>query len=218
MTHSDEQRLAELLKRRRELNGRDEDEDKRVERDIVDIIYRHLYDALRPQFLARYGATVGEAHPGTRFTDLLNEFFVRVLTRFPDALARLNTAKDLRGYVAQSLTNLMRDHLGRAKHERSGNDELLACLIEERQQQLQRDCPEVEFDEVMARLAAWSQGDPRHRRLAEILQRQYVSGDDADTVQRDLGISRSAFFRLRAEAFRELRRDLQPPPARGADA
>ncbi len=88
MTTCDEQRLAQLLHQRRQQSSPDDNLTKCLDRDIVDIVYRHLYHALRPQMIARYGATVSGQRADTRFTELLNEFFVRVLDRFPDLVAR----------------------------------------------------------------------------------------------------------------------------------
>jgi DNA-directed RNA polymerase specialized sigma24 family protein len=129
VTQSDEARLAELLRQRRGLSAGETDAATRLERDIVDLVYRHLHDALRPQFLKRYGPLVDVRHASTRFTELLNEFFVKVLGRFPDALARLATARELRAYVSWAMTNLICDHLRRAQHERSGDEELLGHLV-----------------------------------------------------------------------------------------
>jgi DNA-directed RNA polymerase specialized sigma24 family protein len=206
MTTSDEERLARLLQERRQRNGHHDDETKCLERQIVEIVYRHLYEALRPQIVARYGATVGGKHASTRFTELLNEFFVRVLERFPDVLAKTRTARDLRNYVSRAMTNLMVDRCRRAKHERSDDDELLGCLADDRQQHLNRECPGLIYGEVLETLAAWAAGTRQQQRMAEVIQREFVSGDHAEAVQRDLEISKSEFYRLRSAALNELRR------------
>jgi len=208
MTTSDEQRLADLLGQRRQGGAQDDDVTKRLDREIVEIVYRHLYHALRPQMLARYGATVGEKHAGTRFTELLNEFFVRVLDRFPDLVGKMRSARDLRNYVSRAMTNLMLDRCRRAKHERSCDDELLGCLAEERQQDLNRECPGLHYEGVLEALAVWAAGTRQQRRMAEVIQREFVSGDRADAIERDLEISKSEFYRLRAAALSELRRTL----------
>lgn len=208
MTTSDEQRLADLLDQRRQGGGQDEASTGRLDREIVEIVYRHLYEALRPQMLARYGATVGQGHAGTRFTELLNEFFVRVLDRFPDLVAKLRTARDLRSYVSRAMTNLMLDRCRRAKHERSCDDELLGCLADERQQHLNRECPGLRYEAVLETLAAWTAGNKPQQRMAEVIRREFVSGDRADAIERDLEISQSEFYRLRAAALNELRKTL----------
>jgi DNA-directed RNA polymerase specialized sigma24 family protein len=190
----------------RQRNGQHDDETNRLERDIVEIVYRHLYEALRPQIVARYGATVGGKHASTRFTELLNEFFVRVLERFPDVLAKTRTARDLRNYVSRAMTNLMVDRCRRAKHERSDDDELRGCLVDDRQQHLNRECPGLIYGEVLETLTAWAGGTRQQQRMAEVIQREFVSGDHAEAVQRDLGISKSEFYRLRSAALNELRR------------
>jgi DNA-directed RNA polymerase specialized sigma24 family protein len=208
MSTSDEQRLADLLDQRRLSGGRDDALTGRLDREIVEIVYRHLYHALRPQMLARYGATVGEKHAGTRFTELLNEFFVRVLDRFPDLVAKMKSARDLRNYVSRAMTNLMLDRCRRAKHERSCDDELLGCLADERQQHLNRECPGLRYEAVLEALTAWTAGTGQRQRMAEVIQREFVSGDRPDAIERDLETSKSEFYRLRAAALNELRRTL----------
>jgi hypothetical protein len=211
MTTSDEERLAELLKQRRELNGRDDDATRRLEREILDIIYRHLYDALRPQFVVRYGATVDGRNVTMQFTTLLNEFFGHVLAQSSDPVDELLTKQSLCGYVARSLTYLMRDHFRQAKRERSRDEDFLACLIQERRHQFELEFPGLDFADVTARLAEWSEADLRHQRMAVILQRQYISGADPEVIRRGLGISKTEFYRLRSEALQELRRHLEGP-------
>ncbi|MCY2994819.1 MAG: hypothetical protein NTY19_44205 [Planctomycetota bacterium] len=209
MTQSDEDKLADLLRRRRQTSGVENNGTKRLEREIVDLVYRHLYTALRPQFFRRYGTLMDACHASTRFTEQLNEFFVKVLGRFSDTLAKLETAQDLRRYSARAMTNLLNDHFRHAKHERPCDEEMLEFLVEERQRELQQDGPELRYAEVLDQVATWDAGsDERLRRFAELIQRQYVSGDERDAIERDLGISTSEFYRLRAEAFEELHRRL----------
>lgn len=208
MTSSDEQRLAQLLDQRRHANRQDDDQTQGLDREIVDIVYRHLYQALRPQMVARYGATVSGQRADTRFTELLNEFFVRVLERFSDLVARARSARDLRNYVSRAMTNLMIDRCRRAKYERCGDDELLGCLVDERQQYLDRECPGLGYAAVLETLAAWAAGTKQQQRMAEVIQREFVSGDRAQDIERDLEISKSEFYRLRTAALSELRRTL----------
>jgi DNA-directed RNA polymerase specialized sigma24 family protein len=208
MVNGDEDRLAQLLDQQGQRAGQDEDLAKRSDAEIAEIVYRHLYQALRPQMLARYGAAVNGRYAGTRFTELLNEFFVRVLDRFPDLLARTRSARQLRSYVSRALTNLMIDRSRRATHERTCDDDLLGCLVEERQQHLNRECPGMRYEAVLDALAAWAAGSPQQQQMAEIIRREFVSGDRAEDIGRDLEISKSEFYRRRAAALAELSRTL----------
>jgi hypothetical protein len=72
-TMSDRERLIELL---RELWQAGDNAD---DLEILDIVYRNLYQELRPLLLWEFGPQVDRRHASTRFTELLNRFFAKVM-------------------------------------------------------------------------------------------------------------------------------------------
>ena len=72
-TMSDRERLIELL---RELWQAGDNAD---DLEILDIVYRNLYQELRPLLLREFGVQVDRRHASTRFTELLNRFFAKVM-------------------------------------------------------------------------------------------------------------------------------------------
>ena len=72
-TMSDRERLIELL---RELWQAGDNAD---DLEILDIVYRNLYQELRPLLLWEFGTQVDRRHASTRFTELLNRFFAKVM-------------------------------------------------------------------------------------------------------------------------------------------
>ncbi len=73
---------------------------------------------------------------------------------------------------------------------------------------MNRECPGLSYGEVLESLATWAAGTNQQQRMAEVIQREFVSGDHAQDIERDLEISKSEFYRLRAAALSELRRTL----------
>ena len=73
ITISDRERLIALL---RELWQAGEHAD---DLEILDIVYRNLYQELRPLLLWEFGTQVDRHHASMRFTELLNRFFAKVI-------------------------------------------------------------------------------------------------------------------------------------------
>ena len=209
ISQSDEQRLTELFRERRALGETADSEAKqRLDRKISEIVYQHLHDALRPLFLARYGKQVGYGSASTRFTELLNRFFTKVLDNSP-GMFRTATLHDLSNYASKSMRRLMIDHFRRAKHEQTCDDELLTRLIEEQQKKLKADCPDVSYEELVRTIDDWEKSDDECRcQMAQLLSYRYLLDTPQDRTQRDLGVSKRTYYALETKARAELRRAL----------
>jgi hypothetical protein len=51
-------------------------------------VYRNLYQELRPLLLWEFGTQVDRRHAATRFSELLNRFFAKVMRAWEQSCAR----------------------------------------------------------------------------------------------------------------------------------
>lgn len=203
-TMTDRERLIDLLRRLWQADSADE------EQEILDIVYRHLYDELRPRLLGKFGHQVGEASASTRFTELLNRFFAKVMEAFPDGMERVQTRRALSNYVSVAMQRMVYDHSKKRKREQTCDDTLLDCLIEESRQEFRRECPQVRYEAAMEVLSRWEQSrDPLWRLWATLIRYLYVLRETRDRTLRDLEMSPRKYDALKKQALEQLRREVQ---------
>jgi len=201
---SDQERLIELLLRLWQTDNADN------EQEILDIVYRHLYDELRPKLLAKFGRQVGEASASTRFTELLNRFFAKVMEAFPDGMERVRTRRALYNYVSVAMQRMVFDHSKKQKREQTCDDTLLDCLIEESRHRFQQDCPQVQYEAAMEVVRRWQQSrDPLWNQWAKLIRYLYVLRETRDRTLRDLELSPRKYDELKQQALEQLRREVQ---------
>lgn len=201
---SDRQRLIQLL---REVW---KDQPGAAEGEILDIVYRQLHQELRPRLLAEFGSQVGKQSASTRFTELLNRFFAKVMEAFPDGMERVRNRRALSGYVAQAMRRMIYQHSrSKKKRESSCDETLLDCLIDDRRSAFRQDCPDVQYESLHAALERWERSrDPLRRQWARLINYRYFLGETIDRTARDVGISNEAFYRLHQQALEQLRREV----------
>jgi len=203
-TTTDRQKLIELLRRLWSNDNAD------TEQEILDIVYRHLYEELRPMLLAKFGRQVGEASASTRFTELLNRFFAKVMEAFPENMEQLQTRRALSDYVSVSMQHLVYDHSKKGAREQTCDDTLLDCLIEESRQKFQQDCPQVQYESAIKVVRRWQQScDPLWRQWAKLIRYRYILGETQARTQRDLEVSTGKYYELEQQALEQLRREVQ---------
>jgi DNA-directed RNA polymerase specialized sigma24 family protein len=204
ITMSDRQRLIELLR------GLWHAEEAAGGPQILDIVYRQLHQELRPRLLVEFGSQVGKQSASTRFTELLNRFFAKVMGAFPDGMERVRNRRALSGYVAQALRRMIYEHSrNKNKRESSCDDTLLDCLIDDRRSAFRHDCPDVQYESLHAALDRWERSrDPLRRQWARLINYRYFLGETIDRTARDLGISNETFYCLHQQALEQLRREV----------
>lgn len=203
---SDRQRLINLL---RELWKAD---DRANDVEILDIVFRQLHRELRPLLLSEFGSQVGKNSASTRFTELLNRFFAKVLEAFPDGMERVGSRRALSGYVAQAMRRMIYEHSRNKKKRESSCDEtLLDCLIDNRRSAFNQGCPDVPYESLHDALDRWERSrDPLRRQWARLINYRYFLGESINRTARDLGISNESFYALHLQALEQLRREVQP--------
>jgi hypothetical protein len=218
----EEGRLIGLLQRRRDADPDSEDA-KKLDRDIVDLIGVELRDDLRYILLAKHGAKIDQRHASVRFTELLQQFCVKVLERCPSGLLKVQTRTELLRYVAHSLSNMVREHY-RNQQCHAGHREAIGVLAQVREHELRRDCPDIALADVLDELEKWDASErPRERLWADALRYYYMVGMPYGRIDEQLhatekmtfeklgaqlGVSRSSAKRLCHEALEELRKRL----------
>jgi len=222
---TDEDRLIELL--RRHQAG-----DQGVAGDILELVDTYFSRSLRPVVVKTFGTKVvgmpsdyrqkREANTASsqalvaqpqrreqdgqcRYTEMVNDFFVKVLDKKPDAIWKAQTAKDLRTWASVVIANQMRDFLRRKQRGQQILAEI-APLVEQKQRYFE-DRYRTTFEEFLDQLARWEAGaDSQERLLARVLRHRYVDGMTWGNIAADLAISDERLNQIRVNAEQILRK------------
>jgi RNA polymerase sigma factor (sigma-70 family) len=192
-----------------------------IEREIMPILARYLQLSLRPVMASMLGPEMSRKGKGDSrgFTVLLNNFFVKLLASGPDELWRLETARDLRMWAARVMVNLFIDHHRQKRRRQEILRDGIGPLYEIRKRHFEKSFPEG-FDKFIDMLDVkekLSELPDEERRLLEL---HYLVGmswreDREDDVRwqdegrlqetaEQLGMSKSTFFRVKANAIKRL--------------
>jgi len=215
----DVERLVELLHAQRAASGWGA-EVLEIRKQCLELVDRYLRTTLRPVLVKRFPHKGLESAPAKqelystdamfRFTDLLQDFFVQVQSKFDDPFWKKDAAIQLRDYASAVISNNIRDALRRRKRQESFDDEQLHDALEE---QLVQECEQrlkseinLELSDVLETLHQWSEStDQQLQELALVLRHSYVSGMTLEQIAADLGISLATAHRRRQEALQRLR-------------
>ena len=170
--------IAELTRRRRDLD-----------QQILTIVDRHFRDAIRPRLIKQFGSGVASRQQDAfvRYTQMVNRFFEKVLEQRHDDFWRANSVAKLRNWASEVMTNDMIDQLRRRKLGQGILDELgeLACS---RKVHFEKSCDGVSFEAALEQIERWeATGTAREQRIAKVLRRRYVDGDEPDAIALALG-------------------------------
>lgn len=230
-TMTDEDRLIELLQSHQSLSEqatvlaespapedamrRNELEPQRqkAQDDILELVETYFRRALRPVVAKVFGAGVlgqpvhGKRADGSlRYTAMVNDFFVKVLDKRPDAFWKAKTAAALRTWSSVVIANQMRDYLRRKKKGQQILHDEIAPLVEQ-QQKYYEARHRTTFEEFLDQLAAWeSSGDETLARQARAMRHHYVDGMTWGQVAEQLGITDERLTKLRQAAAEQLQK------------
>ena len=185
---------------------------KPIAEAIFELVDKYFRRELLPILTSVFGTgVVGKQLPeqrrgdqSLRYTEWMQNFFVKMLDKRPDAFWKAQTAKNLRVWSSVVIANMMRDYL---KRKRRGQKLLaeLAPLIAEKQKYFE-DRYETTFEDFLNLLAQWDASDDEKRRLmAAALRLRYVDGLTWQQIALDLGISDEQLTKIREQASRELK-------------
>ncbi len=194
---TDEDRLIHLLQQHQA-------GDHGVEGEILELVDTYFRRSLRP-VVAKVFETNVVGTPSNdgqcRYTEMVNDFFVKVLDKRPDAFWKAQTAAALRTWASVVIANQMRDTLRRQKRGQEILADILP-LIEEKRAYFQERYRET-FEELLDQLAVWEQSHDKALQLqASVLRHHYVDGMPWPDVEEQLHISKGVLDKIqkRAEA------------------
>ena len=192
---TDEDKLIELLHRHQA-------GDHSVEGEALELVDTYFRRSLRPVVAKVFGTNaVGTTgNDGQcRYTEMVNDFFVKVLDKRPDAFWKAQTAAALRTWASVVIANQMRDALNRQKLGKQILADIMP-LIEQRRTYFQERYRKS-FEEFLDRLASWESSSDKSLQLRAVaLRHRYVDGMTWRDIALQLGLSDEALTKIRNQA------------------
>lgn len=235
---NDATRLAALLTRQRDATfelavARDATERERLACEIkqtrnkcLELVDRYFRQTLRPVLARRFpGKGIQTAPPKDRihsndapfrYTKLINDFFVQVLSNLDDPFWEKDSAIELRNYASTVISRDVLDALRRRRkvkpltedQVRTSYEDQLAAEVE---RSFRAERFGLDLVDVLEIVDQWQRsGDERQRKMAVLLQHKYVADMTMEQVANDLRISLSTAYRYHERAIASLRETLCP--------
>jgi len=200
----DEDRIVTLLDSIHALPPGPDVRRKDLENEMFTLVDSHFREALKPSLVAKFGAAAGE-RGAARYTAMMNDFFVKVLAKRPDAFWRAKSATELRKWASVVDSNQIRDYLRREKRYQNAAD-ALAPLVEEREGFFKQKTG-MNFDsEILERIdALCRETDPSQRMRGWVLRHRFVDAMTRDQIADQLNVSVHAVRKALDEGVLALR-------------
>ena len=190
-----------------ELLARFESTKKRIdakEDEIIILVDKYFREALRPILLKKFGKVVGSHADGTvRYTQMVKDFFIKVLEHRHEPFWKAKTARNLRNWSSRVMTNQIIDHLRRKKLAPQPRDDL-ATFADHRQTHFEK-YNDVRFEQALFTIQQWLSGSEEEQLMAKVLRHRYVDGMDYDEIAEHLEIDKKRLYRIAEEAKKALR-------------
>ena len=205
---TDEDKLIELLQQYRTGDAQAGDA-------IFEMVDKYFRRELLPILTKVFGAEVRgkpldnerRADHSLRYTEWMQNFFVKVLDKRPDAFWKAQTARDLRVWSSVVIANMMRDHLRRRKRGQAVLAEIAPLVVEK--QTYFEDRYETRFEDFLELLTQQEASDDEELKLmSAALRLRYVDGVTWKQIAQDLAISDERLTKIRQQAERELKKKL----------
>jgi DNA-directed RNA polymerase specialized sigma24 family protein len=220
--YDDANRLANLLEKQREATIAVRHTLRNECLELVDCYFRQT---LRPVLAGRFpgkglqsapvNETVHSNDAMFRYTELMNDFFVQVLSRFDDPFWQKHSAIELRNYASISISNRgVRDVLRRRKKQqpltdeqvKDSFDELLAADIESRFTEAGL---EIDPADTLEILEHWrNSANDELQKSAMLLRHQFISGMTMQQIADDMDAPLTTVYRWRTQAVAAMRKAL----------
>ena len=229
----DATRLAELLSQHREATiaisqTRDPAKQellaaqvKKVRAECLTLVEHYFRQTLRPVLAKRFPGKGLQSAPAKqqlhsndamfRYTELVNDFFVQVLSKVDDPFWKKDSAIELRNYASIVISNRgIRDALRRRKKQQPLDEELHDSLEDhlagEVEQRVIAAGITIDAADVLDRLDQWEQSSDEHlQKLAMLMRHKYVADMTMQQIADDLKTSQPTAYRWHAEALQKLR-------------
>lgn len=230
----DAYRLAQLLKEQRELVMRTHGEGQLYQTDesariaeirseCVALVDRYFREVLQPILINRFpGKLTREKCLGSekaplgavvQFTQLLNDFFIQVLSTDNDPFWRKTTAVELRNYASIAISNRgVRDALRRRRKQHATPEDIDGFLEDQLAQEIEDRISITGADaaDVVEVINQWeTYGNVAQKKYARLLRLHYVAGMSMTEVAGDMDASLATIYRWHQEALIAVRQELQ---------
>jgi len=196
---SDEDRLIDLLRQLRELTGAQQRAE--VTKELLALLDKHLRRVLA-------GWRNQLARDGVRYTEMVNDFFVKLLRGGVTDFWDVETEEDLRKLVATVILNQVRDYFRGRKRGQQVLSEITP-FVEQRQHYYEERYETTYEYFITQQLVQWREsGDAALVLRAEVLEDHYVGGVKWGNIARQRGLSEEALLKIRRAAMEQLRKKL----------
>jgi len=182
---------------------------------IFELVDKYFRRELLPVLTHVFGSgVIGKQLPeqrrgdqSLRYTEWIQNFFVKMLDKRPDAFWKAQTAKNLRIWSSVVIANMMRDYLKRKKRGQKILADI-APLIAEKQKYFE-DRYATTFEDFLNLLADGQASDDEtlHQRAA-VLRLRYVDGLTWQQIALDLAITDERLTKIRQQASTDLKMKL----------
>ena len=180
-----------------------------LESKIFTKIDTYLRMSLKPVMAKVFGPDVYREGSSVQFTVMLNDLFVKILGRYSEEALRMETARDLRNWCSCALRHQMLDYVRQKKNRHQLLNDIAPMY--EAQRKHFRDRFGEHFDDCLTVIECWSNGDDTMKNsYAKLLELHYVFGMTWDETCENMNVSKSTFYRLRAEAIAALKMIFDP--------
>ena len=227
----DVNQLAQLLREQKELaiklaklTGNDKESAlKRLNAKrskCLELVDRYFRQVLEPILTRQFAGKVhrgsqnldGEANVGVmvQFTQLLNDFFVQVLSKFEDPFWEKTSAIELRNFAAWAIANDVRDELRRRNTGEGANESYFwkSKFADEAQQRSHE--IGVDLSDALDVIEQWeTHSEQDFREYASLLRHFYISGMSMEEISSELSINVKTAYRKKQRAISELRQQLE---------
>ena len=230
----DSQRLAELLSQQREVqhalrNAADSVKSQQIRqkldgirRQCIELVDRYFRESLQPILANRFPGKVRQqedeakaspVHVLAQFTELVNDFFVQVLSKEDDPFWKKDSAVELRNYASIAISNRgIRDVLRRRKKQVALSDPTLVSSLDEYladEITLRFNDTGVDPADAVEIINRWETSeDERRREYARLLRLYFIAAMKMEEVADDLGLPAPTAYRKKQQALAQLKLEL----------
>ncbi len=175
---------------------------KQQHREAVNTLIQLLYHPLKK---ALEGLTPRLQNQGVQYTEMVHDFFLKLLQRRVSQDRGFTTMFDLRRFVATVLMNQFRDHLRSRKTQRKHLEFGIAPIAAQKQKYFEERFA-IGYADALDQIEQWEEsGEDNLQLLARAMLLHYVAGEQWGVIARELGISDERLNTLRKMAGEKFR-------------
>ncbi len=162
-------------------------------RDTVNELIAALYD---PLYKALKGLDPRLHNAGAQYTEMVHDFFLKLLEGRVSKKGEFDTFTDLRRFVSTVMMNQFRDHLRRGQTLRE-HQSAIAPIAQQKQRYFEERY-RVSYIDFLDKLEQWECSENLdYQQAARIALLHYVAGEQWGVIAKELGISDERVTKLR---------------------